>query len=202
MLLRVDIFPHRREQGICFLALNMHSSQYLILITVNMGNTENLRSIEAVNKIKELIEKANTCLFITKLTTVPLSSRPMSTLRVDENGIIWFFSKIDSDKNMHLKQDDRVQLFYAHSSSSEYLSLYGRAEVVTDRRVIDDLWNPLAKVWFDGKDDPTITVLKVTPEDGHYWDTKSNKMVQLLKLAIGAIIGKPLDDGLEGNIRI
>lgn len=167
-----------------------------------MGKTENLRSTEAVDKLRELIEKANTCLFITRLNSIPLSSRPMSTLKVDENGLIWFFSKVDSDKNMHIKQDDRVQLFYAHASSSEYLSLYGRAEILTDRREIDELWNPLAKVWFDGKDDPTLTILKVTPEDGHYWDTRSNKMVQLLKLAVGAIIGKPLDDGLEGNIRI
>lgn len=167
-----------------------------------MGNTENLRSIEAVQKITELIKKANTCLFTTRLTSIPLSSRPMSTLKVDENGIIWFFSKVDSDKNMHIKQDDRVQLFYAHGASSEYLSLYGRAEIVTEHVVIRELWNPLAKVWFDGPEDHAITVLKITPEDGHYWDTKSNKMVQLLKLAIGAIIGKPLDDGLEGNIRI
>lgn len=167
-----------------------------------MGNTENLRSIEAVQKITELIRKANTCLFTTRLLSIPLSSRPMSTLKVDENGIIWFFSKVDSDKNMHIKQDDRVQLFYAHGTSSEYLSLYGRAEIVTEQAVIRELWNPLAKVWFDGPEDPAITVLKITPEDGHYWDTKSNKMVQLLKLAIGAIIGKPLDDGLEGNIRI
>lgn len=167
-----------------------------------MGNTENLRSIEAVQKITELITKANTCLFTTRLSSIPLSSRPMSTLKVDENGIIWFFSKVDSDKNMHIKQDDRVQLFYAHGASSEYLSLYGRAEIVTEQAVIRELWNPLAKVWFDGPEDPAITVLKITPEDGHYWDTKSNKMVQLLKLAIGAIIGKPLDDGLEGNIRI
>lgn len=167
-----------------------------------MGNTENLRSIEAVEKMKALIEKASVCLFATRLGSVPLSSRPMSTLRVDENGIIWFMSKVDSDKNMHLKQDDRVQLFYTHSASSEYLTLFGRAEVIVDRHMIDELWNPMARIWFEGKDDPTITLLKVTPEDGHYWDTKSNKMVQLLKLAIGAIIGKPLDDGLEGNIRI
>ncbi len=167
-----------------------------------MGNTENLRSSEAVNKIKELIEKANISLFTTKLSSAPFSTRPMSTLKVDENGIIWFFSKVYSNKNMDIKQDDRVQLFYLHSALSEYLSLYGRAEIVTDRRMIDELWNPLAKVWFDGKEDPTLTILKITPEDGHYWDTKHSKMVQLLKLAIGAIIGKPLDDGLEGNIRI
>lgn len=167
-----------------------------------MGNTENLRSSEAVEKIKKLIEKANVCLFTTHLSSAPLSSRPMSTLKVDENGIIWFFSKVDSDKNAHIKQDDRVQLFYSHSASSEYLTLYGRADIVTEQRIIDELWSPLAKVWFDGKEDPTITVLKVTPEDGHYWDTKSNKMVQMLKLAIGAIIGKTLDDGLEGKIRI
>lgn len=167
-----------------------------------MGNTENLRSLEAIEKLRELIEKATVCLFTTRLTSVPLSSRPMSTLRVDENGLIWFFSRIDSDKNMHIRQDDRVQLFYTHSASSEYLTIYGRASIITDPRIIADLWNPLAKVWFEGKDDPAISVLCITPEDGHYWDTKSNKMVQLLKLAIGAIIGKPLDDGLEGNLRI
>ncbi len=167
-----------------------------------MGNTENLRSIEAIDKIKELIDRANVCLFTTRLSNAPLSARPMSTLKVDENGIIWFFSKVDSDKNADIKQDDRVQLFYANSTSSEYISLYGRAEITTDERMIHELWNPLAKVWFTGKEDPTITVLKVTPEDGHYWDTKHNKMVQLLKLAVGTIIGKPLDDGLEGTIRI
>jgi general stress protein 26 len=181
------------------MALNM---KLYIKNIYTMGNTENLRSIEAIDKVKDLIEKANICLFTTNLNSTPLSSRPMSTLKVDENGIIWFFSKVDSDKNMHIKQDDRVQLFYSHSASSEYLTLFGRAEIITDQRIIHDLWNPLAKIWFDGKEDPTITVLKVTPEDGHYWDKKSNKMVQMLKLAIGAITGKPLDDGLEGNIRI
>lgn len=167
-----------------------------------MGNTENLRSREAVEKITALIEKANICMFTTNLNSAPLASRPMGTLKVDENGILWFFSKIDSDKNMQISQDDRVQLFYAHSAASEYLTLYGRAEILQDRRLVDELWTPLAKVWFEGKDDPTLTILKVTPEDGHYWDTKNNKMVQLLKMAIGAIIGKTLDDGLEGNIRI
>ena len=111
-----------------------------------MGNTENLRSIEAIEKTKELIEKANVCLFTTRLSSVPLSSRPMSTLKVDENGLIWFFSKVDSDKNMHIKQDDRVQLFYAHSSSSEYLTLFGRAEILTDRGTIEDLWLSLIHI--------------------------------------------------------
>lgn len=167
-----------------------------------MANTEDLRSSEAIEKVKKLIERANVCMFTTKLTTVPLSSRPMSTLKVDDNGLIWFFSKVDSDKNRDIKLDDRIQLFYAHPDSSEYLTIYGRAEIVVDKQTISDLWNPLAKVWFDGKEDPTLTVLKITPEDGHYWDTKNNKMIRLLKLAVGAIIGKPLDDGQEGNIRI
>jgi len=168
-----------------------------------MGSTENLRSGEAIKKIQELAEAANTCLFTTNLTKIPLSARPMSTSKIEDDGSMWFFSRVDSDKNTDIKQDNRVQLFYANTGSSEFLSIYGTAEISTDPAKIEELWTPLAKTWFtEGKEDPAITLIKVTPEDGHYWDTKSGKIVSLLKIAVGAVIGKTMDDGLEGKVRI
>ncbi|MEP6467521.1 MAG: pyridoxamine 5'-phosphate oxidase family protein, partial [Parafilimonas sp.] len=54
----------------------------------------------------------------------------------------------------------------------------------------------------EGKDDPRITVIKVTPENGYYWDTKHGQAVALVKMVAGAIAGKTMDDSIEGNIKL
>jgi len=45
-------------------------------------------------------------------------------------------------------------------------------------------------------------VIKVKPDRGYYWDTKHNMVVGLLKRAAGAIMGKTLDDSIEGRINV
>lgn len=167
-----------------------------------MGTTQNLQHKEAIEKIKELVEAANFCLFATQLTQAPISVRPMGTSKVDDDGSLWFFSKKDSDKNEHIQEDDQVQLLYSNNSSSEYLSLFGHAEIVRDRNKIEELWTPLAKAWFkEGIDDPSITLLKVTPQEGHYWDTKSGKVVSLIQIAVSAVTGKSIDNAIEGKVK-
>ena len=167
-----------------------------------MGTTEDLQNKAAIDKIKELIEATAICLFATKLTQVPISARPMSTSQVDDQGHIWFFSKNDSDKNLHIEEDDQVQLFYSNNSSSEYLSLYGHAEILHDRSKIEELWSPIVKAWFtEGKDDPSITLLKITPKEGYYWDTKNGKVISLIKIALSAASGKNTNIGIEGKVK-
>ncbi|MDB5257746.1 MAG: ral stress protein [Chitinophagaceae bacterium] len=166
-----------------------------------MGTIQDLQNQEAIQKIQELVEAANVCLFATELTQAPLSVRPMSTSKVDEEGHIWFFSKKDSDKNEHILEDDQVQLLYSNNSSSEYLSLYGHAEIIRDRNKIEELWTPIVKAWFpEGKEDPSITLLKVTPQEGHYWDTKNGKIISLVKIAASVLTRKSSDNGVEGKV--
>ncbi len=168
-----------------------------------MGDVKNLGNNKAADKIAELAEKAGICLFTTKLTQLPLSSRPMSVLKVDNEGSLWFFSSKSSDQNLHLKSDDKVQLFFLNSHDSEFMTLFGKASVSDNKQKIEELWTPIANVWFkDGKEDKDLSVIKFIPEDGYYWDTQHGKMIQMFKLAIGAVTGKPLDDGLEGKIRL
>jgi hypothetical protein len=50
--------------------------------------------------------------------------------------------------------------------------------------------------------DPRITVIKVAPADGYYWDTKHNMAVAGVKMLIGAAIGKTLDDSIEGRLKV
>ena len=133
-----------------------------------MGDTKNLISEEAIEKIKSLAESANTCHFVTSLGKIPLSTRPMATQKVDDEGCIWFMSEKESSKNDEIMDDGNVQLFYSNQSSSEYLSIFGTAEILFDKNLIEEMWSPIAKAWFtEGKDDPSISLIKVTPKDGY-----------------------------------
>jgi len=168
-----------------------------------MGEVKNLISAEAIDKIKKIAMDADIALFTTNLSKLPLAKRPMGTLDVDDEGNLWFLSKNDSDKNHDISHDNQVQLFYSNKGSAEYLSIYGRAQILTDRTKIKEYWTPLAKAWFkEGKDDPTITLLKVTPEDAYYWDTKENKLITLVKIAFSAVTGSNVDGGIEGKIKV
>jgi general stress protein 26 len=167
-----------------------------------MSDVQHLGRQEANEKIKELATKADVCLFTTRLDRLPLTTRPMSTRTVDDDGSIWFFSRKDSNKNREIAEDNRVQLFYSNLSNSEFLSVYGRATILKDDRKAKELWSALAKTWFnDGYDDPELTLVKIEPEQGYYWDTKDGKVVSLIKMAAGAITGKELDTGIEGRIK-
>lgn len=166
-----------------------------------MGDTRDLSQTEGIEKMRELAESAKICHFVTGLSRKPLSSRPMATQEVDEHGNFWFLSKEASHKNEDVDDDPEVQLFYSNTSSSEYLTVFGYAEIIHDRQKLEELWNPFVKTWFtEGKDDPTISIIRVQPVDAYYWDTKTNRLVSLLKIAAGAVTGKTMDDGIEGKI--
>jgi len=127
--------------------------------------------------------------------------RPMATAAIDDDGTVWFLSKAGSPKNTQLWGDSAMQLTYAVKPRSEYLVLNGRADVLRDQTKIDELWNALDKTWFpEGKEDPSITLIRFRPRVGHYWDTKHGKMVQLAGMLVGAMSGKPTDDGIEGDL--
>lgn len=82
-----------------------------------MGDVKDLAATDAVKKIREIAKDANICMFLTDLSNLPLSGRPMATQQVDEDGCIWFMSDKNSDKNQHIQQDDQVQLFYSHTNN-------------------------------------------------------------------------------------
>lgn len=167
-----------------------------------MGDVQHLQDKAAIEKIKELTENkvGHFCTFTEAFSIV---SRPMHTQGIDEEGNFWFFSGKDSRKNEQIEQNNKVQLLYAIDDKSEYLSVEGQASISQDRQKIDELWSGFVKTWFtEGKDDPNLTLIQVTPVTGYYWDTKHGKMVSLLKIAAGAVIGKTMDDGIEGKLTI
>lgn len=167
-------------------------------------STENLSRTDAVKKIKELSEKAKFCMFCTELEKLPINTRPMSLQETDDEGNLWFISSDVSNKNFQIKDDNRVQLIFMNNSDSEYLSVFGEATIYKDRATIEDKWSSMANAWFDGKDDPNVSIIRVAPKDTYYWDTKAGKLVSLITFAAAAITGNKTDnsDGIEGKAEI
>jgi general stress protein 26 len=111
---------------------------------------------------------------IAMLTTVDdqgdLRSRPMATLEVGDDGDLWFFTRVDAPKVEETERDHRVNVSYAAPNSNRYVSVSGRAELVYDRARIDKLWRPEFRLYFpEGRDDPSIVLLRVTPFAAEYW---------------------------------
>lgn len=168
-----------------------------------MSDIKNFQNTEAVKKIKDLVGDITTCMFCTNVSEMPFSTRPMATLDVDDEGNLWFFSNKSSEKNDEIKSDQIVQLLYAKNSSSEFLTITGKAQIVNDPKKVDELWTSMAKTWFpEGKDDPNLSVIKVIPQDAYYWETTNGKMITLLKMAKSAITGNPSNIGVEGEINV
>jgi len=166
-----------------------------------MGDHKDLRNESAADKIKDLADDIKTCMFCT-YKDEKLQSRPMSVQEIDDDGNLWFISDKNSNKNSEINLNPKVELFFAQPHD-KFLTLHGNATILYDRRKIKELWNPIIKVWMpEGEDDPNLSIIKVTPEDGYYWNNKNGKMVAIAKMTVAFVTGKTMDDGIEGNLEL
>jgi general stress protein 26 len=165
-------------------------------------NRRDLAGLDAVKRVKDMADDAETCFFCTAGATGETNGvRPMSVRETDDAGSLWFLSANDSHKNHELAANPAVKLYFQVGAHAGFLELEGNAEIMQDRTRIKDLWNPLLKAWFtEGEDDPRISVIRFTPQSGYYWDNKHGSVVSGAKVAVGAIIGKTLDDSIEGRL--
>ena len=167
-------------------------------------NRNDLLGPEAVSKIKDIVKQAQSCFFCTAGATADSEgARPMNVRQVDDQGNLWFFSASDSHKNRELALDPSVTLYFQASPHSDFLRLEGGATVSADRVKIQELWEPVLQTWFtEGVDDPRITVIKIAPSGGYYWDTKHGTFVAGVKMLIGAVTRQTLDDSIEGKLGV
>lgn len=168
------------------------------------NNFKNLSGTEALKKMKEIAEETQTCFFCTNIKTgSPLSVRPMSVQKVDDEGNLWFLSSKDSHKDTEIHQDDHVHLLFQESHHSGFLNVYGNAFISEDKAKIKELWEPILKAWFtEGEDDPRISVIKVVPTEAYYWDNKHGNAIAFIKQTASAVVGKTFDDSVEGKLNI
>lgn len=143
-------------------------------------------------KLYGMIKDTKIAMMTTTDTDGTLHSRPMYSQDADEHGDLWFFTKVQSPKMTEISRDGEVNLAYADPEKQNYVSVSGKAEIVRDKATINEKWSEGLRAWFpDGKDDPSIALVRVHPAKGEYWDSPSSTLVHLYGYAKAAVTGKP-----------
>lgn len=145
--------------------------------------------------IKDLRSKISSIRF-GMLTTVnddqSLSSRPMTQQALEDSGILWFFISDASQLAMDISRHPKINVTFANPSDSVYVAISGHAEIIKFKEKAAELWNPAVAAWFpEGLDDPHLSLIKLSIYNAEYWDSHTNKMMQIFAIAKAAIIGEP-----------
>jgi len=155
---------------------------------------------ESVKKLKEMLEDIDFCM-LTTLSNGKLKSRPMSTQKFEFDGDLWFLTSDETHKVEEIAANDHVNVAYSQPDDNTFISVCGRAEILKDKQKIEELWNPVLKAWFPkGKDDPSLSLLKVKVEEAEYWDSSSSAIVQLVGFVKALATGTEADGGDHGKI--
>lgn len=148
-----------------------------------------------LEKLRTMVKAIDFCMLTTVDEKGDPHSRPMSSNGdIDPNGNIWFFTAASSHKVSEISKLPKVNLSFADPDNQNYVSITGRAELVRDRKKIDELWRPEFKMWFpEGKDDPEVALLKVNLEKAEYWDSPSSTIGFALDFVSSLVTGKEPD---------
>jgi len=138
---------------------------------------------EKINKVAEIVKDIRTCMFTTESKQGDMISRPMSTIDFDEEGNIWFFTDINSDKVDELKEQKNVLLSYAKPSNNTFLSITGNATISDDQSKKEEKFGTISKAWFpEGPTSEKLALIKFTPDSAEYWDSPNSSLVQLFRI--------------------
>ena len=144
--------------------------------------------------ITKLIESARVALVTTVGEDGQLLSRPLAMQDRGFDGDLWFFTQDPSSKTEQVQANNQVNV--ALQTGKDFLSIAGTATVSRDQTMIDELWNRYAEAWFDqGRDDPSVALLKVHADSAEYWNIDSPTVVAAVKYAAAIATGGQPDIG-------
>ncbi|HEY3900093.1 MAG TPA: pyridoxamine 5'-phosphate oxidase family protein [Chthoniobacter sp.] len=147
-----------------------------------------------------LLKKFATAMLVSRTGEHGFHARPMAFAKIEDDGRLWFITGADTAKVHEIEVDSHVHLT-AQDGNSAFVSLSGRASLVTDREKIAELWSEPFRAWFpQGKDDPAIELIVVYPERGEFWDSSGANRYKYLWEAAKAYWSGTTPEIDEGNM--
>lgn len=126
-----------------------------------------------------LLHTFKNAMLTTKSRHGDFHSRPMIMAEVAQDGSLFFISDIHSEKVEELAEDRRVNV--AMQEGHRYVALMGTAEIVRDEDHVKKMWSEAWRVWFpQGPEDASLVLIKVSPQQGEYWDNEGMSRVKYL----------------------
>lgn len=161
------------------------------------------QSTDELTKIAELIGDIKFAMLTTTEPDGSLRGRPLTTLKMDAEARLWFFTSMASPKMAEIRQHSQVNVTYSRPDKQDYVSISGVAEVVRDREKMQALWTPWIKPWFpQGIDDPDLILLQVRIEQAEYWDAPGSAIMRMYGLAKALATGNTDALGPHAKVKV
>ncbi len=139
----------------------------------------------------EIAQDARFCMVTSTSPDGALHARPMTPQQVSDDLEAWFFISRSSEQAADIAARPRVNLSF--DGSADWLSVAGTATLVDDRRLVEEMWNPVVEAWFpDGPQDPDLALLRVDAESAEYWKAPGGRVASLLSFVKAKATGEPL----------
>ncbi|MEO6512503.1 MAG: pyridoxamine 5'-phosphate oxidase family protein [Nocardioides sp.] len=164
------------------------------------GRTPESRDDRARRRAVEIAQDARFCMVTSTATGGALHARPMTPQQVSDDLEAWFFISRSSEHAADVMAQPRVNLSF--EGSSDWLSVAGRATVVDDRRLVEEMWNPVVEAWFpDGPADEDVVLLRVDADSAEYWKAPGGRAASLLSFVKAKVTGEPME-GESGSFDV
>jgi general stress protein 26 len=124
----------------------------------------------ALPRVLDLIRDIRVALLTTLDRDGAFHTRPVQTLRVEDEGTLWFFTDVRSDKAEEVRVDTRVSLGYADTAGNRYVAVSGMGAVRRDPHKAQELWQVEQRAYYpDGPRDQRLGLLRVEIDRAEYW---------------------------------
>jgi general stress protein 26 len=134
---------------------------------------EALNEQEKRAHLREVMADFDTAMLVTS-ADAEMRARPLALAHGKDDGLLYFPTSARAPKIAEIEVDPRVCV--TMQSNRRFVSLSGRARVVRDLPTIEAVWSEAWKVWFpQGKTDPDLALIAVTPLMAEYWDNQGTK---------------------------
>jgi general stress protein 26 len=113
---------------------------------------------------RDVMQKAVYCTFITIGEDGQPQARIVDPTFPDPDLTTWIGTNSLTRKVNHIRRDARVTMLYFHAASASYVTVIGRAALVTDAGEKERRWKTSwAPFYPNGSRDSSFTLIRVTP---------------------------------------
>jgi general stress protein 26 len=166
----------------------------------NVIQPANSSGEQAERRFLELLRSFDFAMLVSHAANEQLHARPMAVAESGPDGSLWFLTAIDTAKTFEVAK--RPEILAVLQGSSKYLSVQGTAEISNDREHIKRLWKESFRVWFTGKDDPNIALIRLRPSAAEYWDSSGVEGLKFaLRFAKAYVTGEDLRDSVGKDVK-
>ncbi len=156
---------------------------------------------ESISKVTDIINDSHIGMFTTINEKSALVSRPLAVQDVEDDGDMWFFTSENTSQVAHVRANPAVNVSFG--KGTEWVSVAGDAEVVTDRQKIHDMWNQVVEAWFpDGPDTPEVVLIRVNSDSAEYWTSPGGTAATVLQWVKSKATGSRMSVGTSETVEL